>query len=300
MLDLLPKFLAEFDEPFYDYSAIPVMAVSRLASEDVKVVLSGDGGDEAFGGYHYYRAAAIMARVYQLPVAGRRMASAVMRRLGGRLRLMGLALERQSPIAAFTFARSIIKENTSIVQPSLQDETQSLRELYENRAKDFADGLSVAEVAMRLDIGFTLPDDYLQKIDIGTMAYSVEAREPLLDHSILEWAARLATGWKVRGRENKYLLRRLAYRHVPRELVDRPKQGFGLPMAAWLRGELSGWAREVLDDSQTMKALELNERAINELWEAHQNRRVNASSTLWGVIMLLTFYRTHMSPRPAS
>lgn len=292
LLSLMPAFLENYDEPFFDYSAFPVMAVSRLAARSVKVSLSGDGGDEAFGGYHYYRIARALAPFYAAPDWARVGLASGLKRLPGRGRLLGHALERPSGEAAFAFARSVIKDAHTILAPSLVADTLSLAELFGRRAEGFPPGTGAAEMAMRLDTAYTLPDDYLQKVDLGSMAFSLEARDPLLDHSIFEWAARLPLRWKLRGRTNKYLLRQLAYRHVPREILDRPKMGFGVPMARWLREGLRDWAEDLLSDTNSMHALELDPDAVRALWRQHQETPRNAHTTLWAVLVLMQFHQS--------
>jgi asparagine synthase (glutamine-hydrolysing) len=294
LISLLPLFLKEFDEPFFDHSAIAVMAVSRLARDHVKVVLSGDGGDEAFGGYHYYRAMAWFERAHKFPAIARSGVGALMKHFPGRIGMVGEALQRPTIARAFAFARSVIKSNGSILCASLVNDTNSFEEMLDTKAREFPKGLTASEVAMRLDISYTLPDDYLQKVDVASMAYSIEAREPLLDHSIMEWAARLSTSWKLRGLESKYLLKRLAYRNVPRKLLDKPKRGFGLPMNEWLRTDLRSWGRSLLCDSAAMEDLELDESQVMTLWNRHQARRVHAGGMIWSVLVLISFYRTHV------
>lgn len=146
---------------------------------------------------------------------------------------------------------------------------------------------------MRIDLAYTLPDDYLQKVDLSSMAFSLEVREPMLDHSIFEWSARLPLKYKVRGSVNKYLLRQLAFRHVPREIIDRPKRGFGVPMAAWLRGPLKQWADELLADASLVESLGLKHDRLRSLWTRHQDQRDEAHTTLWAVVVLLQFARTY-------
>lgn len=297
LLDLLPNFLMAFDEPFFDHSAIAVMAVSKLASAHVKVALSGDGGDEAFGGYHYYRAMALLERAYRVPRLLRWGGGEILRRFSGRLEMIGEAIRRPTIASSYAYARSVIKSNSSIMQSSLIGETQSFEKMLSDKAEGFVTGLSAAELAMRLDIAFTLPDDYLQKVDVASMAYSIEARDPLLDHSIMEWAARLSQDWKLRGGVNKYLLRRLTYRAVPQKLLDGPKRGFGLPMNDWLRGDLQQWGRTLLDDSTAMANLELDRATVLKLWARHQSRRAHVGGLLWSVLVLIAFYRTHVNGR---
>lgn len=292
LLALMPAFIEHYDEPFYDYSAFSVMAVSRLASRSVKVSLSGDGGDEAFGGYHYYRIAAGIGHAHRLPAPLRDAAGRMMQCFPGSWRLLGHALERPSTAAAFAFARSVIKDSGAILSPSLVADTTSLAKLFEQRAASFPASLRAAEQGMRLDTVFTLPDDYLQKVDVGSMAFSLEARDPLLDHSIFEWAARLPLRWKMRGDTNKYLLRQLAYRHLPREILDRPKMGFSVPIARWLREGLRSWGDDLLADDAAMRELELQPDAVRGLWREHQAGRRSAHTTLWAVLVLLQFHRS--------
>lgn len=292
LLALMPTYLAEYDEPFFDYSAFPVMAVSRLARRHVTVSLSGDGGDEAFGGYHYYRIAHSLDLVARLPRPLRRGLAALTGMLPGhKMRLLSGALQSGEQAETFAFMRSVIKDFKDVMSPDLVNGTQSLAALFGARRAAMPAQLSAAEAGMRLDLAFTLPDDYLQKVDVGSMAFSLEAREPLLDHPILEWAAALPLKWKVRGGVNKYLLRQLAYRYVPRAILDRPKMGFGVPMARWLRAELRPWAEALLEDGQAMQALGLEPAQVRALWRQHQEGTRQAHTCLWSILILLQFYR---------
>jgi asparagine synthase (glutamine-hydrolysing) len=292
LLALMPNYLEEYDEPFFDYSAFPVMAVSRMARRHVTVSLSGDGGDEAFGGYHYYRIMKNLAPAFGVPASLRKGMGAILRRLPKhQLRLLGSALQTEGPVAAFAFMRSIIKDSTSILSPELAGATRSMADLFEDFAARLPTGLHAAERAMRIDTNFTLPDDYLQKVDVGSMAFSLEARDPLLDHSIFEWAARLPLKWKMRGATNKYLLRKLAYRYVPREILDRPKMGFGVPMARWLRTSLKEWADALLKDGARCEAIGLDHREVALLWEAHLAGRREAHTSLWSILVMLQFHQ---------
>lgn len=293
LLDLMPTFIEQYDEPFFDYSAFPVMAVSRLACRSVTVSLSGDGGDEAFGGYHYYRIMKGMDRAHRLPASLRKLAGAALQCAPAqRLRWFGHVLKMDCAASAYAFMRGVIKDASHLMQPSLMAQTQSLAHLFEQRAAMLPDDLSYAEIGMRLDLAYTLPDDYLQKVDVGSMAFSLEARDPLLDHTIIEWAAKLPLSWKMRKGINKYLLRKLAYRHIPREILDRPKMGFGVPMAQWLRGGLRAWGESLLDDEQAFAAMEIDGSAVRSLWNAHQSNQLQAHTALWSVLVLLQFYRT--------
>lgn len=293
LLDLMPTFIKEYDEPFFDYSAFPVMAVSRLARRSVTVSLSGDGGDEAFGGYHYYRMMAGLQQAHRLPAALRKLAGSMLQHAPAqRMRWLGKVLAANGPAPAYAFMRGVIKDANNLMKPSLLEGTQPLSHLFAQRVSMLPDDLSYAEIGMRLDLAYTLPDDYLQKVDVGSMAFSLEARDPLLDHTIIEWAAKLPLEWKLRGGTNKYLLRKLAYRHVPREILDRPKMGFGVPMAQWLRGGLRAWGESLLSDDQAFEVLELDAQAVRSLWKAHQSNQLQAHTALWSVLVMLQFYRS--------
>jgi asparagine synthase (glutamine-hydrolysing) len=290
LLDLMPTFLSEYDEPFFDSSAFPTMAVSRLARRFVTVSLSGDGGDELFGGYHYYRIAQALDPFFRLP----RPVRAACAKLVGifpthRLRLLGAALKQESGAAAFAFSRSIAKDFGGVLGPEAMKATSSLRELFATAAARFPQGLSGAESAMRLDGLYTLPDEYLQKVDVASMAFSLEAREPMLDHRLVEWTMRLPLCLKLRGWVRKFLLRQLAYRYVPRKLLDRPKQGFGVPIDAWLRGSLRSWALERLNDKALFDDLPLDQAKTLELFALHESGARNVHPLLWAILVLIEF-----------
>lgn len=290
LLALMPDYLEQYDEPFFDYSAFPVMAVSRMARREVKVSLSGDGGDEAFGGYHYYRLVRDLAPAFGMPSGLRKAVAAILRRMPKhQLRLLGGALQANGPVGAFAFMRSIVKDAVEIQSPALRGSTLSMAELFEAYSAQLPSSLGVVERSMRIDSAFTLPDDYLQKVDVGSMAFSIEARDPLLDHSIFEWAARLPLKWKLRGGVNKYLLRKLAYRYVPRDILDRPKMGFGVPMARWLRTSLRDWADGLLHGDSDFDALGLDRANVHALWGEHLAGRREAHTCLWSVLVMLQF-----------
>lgn len=296
LAELMPTFVAQYDEPFFDYSAFPVMAVSRLARRSVTVSLSGDGGDEAFGGYHYYELMRRLGQIHRLPLALRSVLAATLQHLPGqRLRWLGHVIGADGPAPAYAFMRGVIKDASALMQADLLARTRPLAHLFAQRAENFPAGLQYAEIGMRLDLAYTLPDDYLQKVDVGSMAFSLEAREPLLDHKLIEWAGRLPVQWKMRGGTNKYLLKQLAYRYIPRAILDRPKMGFGVPMAQWLRGGLKAWAESLLADTASFEALELNRPAVLALWQAHQANRVQAHTALWSVLVVLQYYRSQFN-----
>ena len=162
------------------------------------------------------------------------------------------------------------------------------------KAKDsFRNPLSIFDQVMRLDTMYTLPDDYLQKVDVASMAYSLESREPLLDHTVVEWAMKLPHIWKFKHGTNKFLLRKLAYRYVPKALLDRSKMGFGVPIDKWLRGPLKEWADELIKDKPIIDSLLLDHAAIRGLWRLHLSGTRNVHPLLWSILMLINFQRKY-------
>jgi asparagine synthase (glutamine-hydrolysing) len=290
LLELLPTFASEYDEPFYDVSAFPTLALSRMARKHVTVSLSGDGGDELFGGYHYYPLVASIARLRALPARGT-LARGLAWLPSHRLRLLGGALAQPGDATAFAFMRGVAKDFEPVLSPELLARTDGLGVWFEREAARQPARLAAAERGMRLDCRFTLPDDYLVKVDVASMAFSLESREPLLDQDLVAWGLRLPLAWKLRGGRNKWLLRRLAARYVPAALLDRPKQGFVVPTDRWLRGPLREWARERCEEDALFAKVPLERAAVRRLFALHQSGARDVHPLLWSVVALLEFAR---------
>jgi asparagine synthase (glutamine-hydrolysing) len=290
LLELMPKFLQNYDEPFFDSAAFPTMAVSRLARQHVTVSITGDGGDELFGGYHYYQIARIMEQFFSLPDWMRSITAATVGVIPKHnFKLLSAALKEKNSARAFAFSRSIAKDFQNIVSTNILQRTKSLKDLFEQQAAGFPNGLHASEEGMRLDMLYTLNDDYLQKTDVASMAFSLESRSPILSREIIEWSSKLPINWKLKGGVSKYLLRQLSYRYVPRSIMDRPKRGFGVPIDSWLRNDLSVWAEEKINDSQSFQGLPLNQQSVQELFQLHKSGVRNVHPLLWAVLMLLEF-----------
>ncbi len=294
LIQLLPTFQEEYDEPFFDSSAFPVMAVSRLARQHVTVSLSGDGGDELFGGYHYYQIAQKLNHFFNLPSQVRLgIASLVGMLPQHKLKLLAGALRQTDRTAAFAFSRSIAKDFNEVLHPLLLNRTQSINALFSSASEVFPKGLHPSEQGMRLDAFYTLSDDYLQKVDVASMAFSLESRDPLLDQDLVEWAMKLPIQWKLRRGMNKYLLRQLAYRYVPKKILDRPKQGFSVPIDSWLRGPLKFWAEERLHDKTLFGKVPLDQTAVLAIWKMHSTGKRNVHPLLWSILMFLNFVKQY-------
>jgi asparagine synthase (glutamine-hydrolysing) len=288
LLELLPAYLDAFDEPLADNSAFATMAVSRLARRHVTVALTGDAGDELFGGYPQYQMMCRLETFQRWPAGRRKLLRRALQRLPlHRSRQLAGALARPDAIALFAYIRNLSKYFPPILSVDALSSTFSAEDWFEQTAASFAMDLHGAEIGSRLDIAHTLADCYLQKVDVATMAYSLEGRCPFTDYRVAEWAMRLPLHFKIRNGQTKYILKRLLCRYLPSGLVYKPKMGFSVPVAEWLRGPLKQWALELLHDRTTMDVLPLDQRAVLNLFDLHNRRRHDASPLLWSVLMLL-------------
>lgn len=294
LLQLLPLYVEEFDEPFADSSAFPTMAVSRLARSQVTVALTGDAADELFGGYHYYPVADLLTRITRWPGPVRSALRSAAGTIGShRGSLLAGALRLNGKVDAFSYMRSLSKDFAPLLSASLLQQTDSSQDRYEEFAAGFAMDLTSAEVGMRLDMGFMLPNGYLQKVDLATMAFSLEARCPYTDYRLVEWCMRLPVSYKLRGWDGKYLLKKALCRYLPPEQVYRKKRGFGVPMAQWLRGPLRSWAQHLLHDESVLSRLPLERDLLTRLFDLHISGSREAHPLLWAVLMLLCFVAKH-------
>jgi asparagine synthase (glutamine-hydrolysing) len=298
LLDLLPTYIQQYDEPFADSSAFPSMAVTRLARRHVTVALSGDGADELFGGYHYYPLIDQLA-----PLLRRRARTKLL--VGGlfgalpwhRAKLFAGALRCQDSVALFQFLRSVGKDYPPLVTPEILESTANSESWFAQASSAFAMDLSASETAMRLDTSITLPDLFLQKVDVASMAFSLEARCPMTDYRLVEWAMRLPLQFKLRNGETKYLLKKVLRKYLPADCVYRPKMGFSVPLAEWLRGPLRNWAQEIVQDDTLMSRLPLDRSRVRELFRQQAAGERESHPLLWSVLMLLCFVQTHGARR---
>ena len=298
--------LAEvWDEPFADSSQIPTRLVSRLAAEHVTVVLSGDGGDELFGGYRrYFRARRVWSWLRWLPVPVRRAARAVLRGLSpaawdvllaptGSLLSHRLGTSRPSETVRKLadllgvrderdFYRHVVshwKRPSELVLRAHEPATILAADQRPLGLRDFTERM------MALDTLSYLPGDILCKVDRASMAHGLEVRVPFCDHRVVELAWRLPAALRIGRAPGKRALRACLARHVPRGLFERPKQGFGVPIGEWLRGPLRGWAEELLAEARLTEA-GLFPAPILRLWSDHLAGRVHGEHNLWDVLML--------------
>lgn len=302
---VIPRLPAMYDEPFADSSQIPTFLVAQLARRHVTVALSGDGGDELFGGYQrYFRGARAWDRARGVPRPLRALAARGLRALSPRTwdvllkpampllrkRLRdGTAGDNVHKLAAVLAARDAWEFYLRAV--SVWDRPEALvRGAREPPAlaTDHAARPGIDDTALRmmyLDLLTYLPDDILVKVDRASMACSLEARVPLLDHRVVAFAWSLPRAMRVRGGEGKPLLRAVLARHVPRAMFERPKQGFGVPVGAWLRGPLRPWAEALLDAERLRREGFLDPAPVRARWAEHLSGRRNWTAQLWAVLM---------------
>jgi asparagine synthase (glutamine-hydrolysing) len=298
LIDLLAR---TYDEPYADSSALPTYRVCQLARRHVTVALSGDGGDESFAGYRRYRLHAMEERLRSaLPLSVRRSAFGLLGRMYPkadwaprvfRAKTTLQALARTSADAYF--------HSVSVLRDDMR------RQLYSNAFKARLGGYSAAEVLRRharsagtddalalvqyLDLKTYLVGDINTKVDRASMAHSLEVREPLMDHPLVEWLASLPSSLKVRGQEEKYLLKKTMAPYLPREIMYRPKMGFSVPLAQWFRGPLKQRVRDAILGPELAETSFFDGRYLRHLVDAHQSGIRDYSAPLWSLLMFHAF-----------
>lgn len=300
---VVPTLPALYDEPFADSSQIPTALVCRLARDKVKVCLTGDGGDELFGGYPRYEVGRrIWRSLRPVPVAMRRAAAralgalspdkwdAILRRFPpgslGPHRVTGERLHKLARVLPVASPRDLYRDMVSYWP---RPETVVLGG--EDPGHRFSDGRfspegdSFLAWMMYMDLVTYLPDDILVKVDRASMAVGLELRAPFVDHEVVEFAWRVPLDLKLRAGRGKWLSRRLLDRYVPRELVERPKMGFGVPLSRWLRGPLREWAGDLLAPDRLRNQGFFDPEVITRRWLDHQAGEADGQHALWGVLM---------------
>ncbi len=296
-LDVIPRLSTIYDEPFADSSQIPTFLVSELARRRVTVSLSGDGGDEIFGGYARFagaetlwksvgwiprplrQTAALAARA--MPALARSQRGSLLRKIYWGAQVVGA----RSFHDAYRQLLSSWKAPEQVVLQAHDGPGTSLRRAVGNRYREM----------MLIDSIDFLPDDILAKVDRATMAVSLESRAPFLDHRIAEFAYRLPMPLIHQQGHGKWILRKVLERYVPTALFDRPKMGFGVPLADWLRGPLRGWADDLLAESRVRREGYWNAPAVTAAWNAHLAGRVDSSSRLWPILMFQSWRQRQQS-----
>jgi asparagine synthase (glutamine-hydrolysing) len=305
LLGIAPNLAWHYGEPYADSSAIPTYELARLASDHITVALNGDGGDETFAGYRRYRAQWAKHSYDQLPKAFRETVGGGFKLLPAATRSRGLLYDferffgksdelRQTQYASWF---GFFGDRRADLNPAFAEATD--REALAELEDAFSSGGSLhpVDAAMRADVSLYLPDDLLVKVDIATMAHGLEARSPLLDHTLMEFVARLPVEFKLNFFQGKTLLRRVAKGLIPDDILRRKKTGFGVPLDQWFRGEFGNSAREILLASNAHVQEYVDAVTIKRLFDEHCELRAAHGHRLWALYMLEQ-WKTVCSVRP--
>jgi asparagine synthase (glutamine-hydrolysing) len=306
-----------YDEPFSDSSQIPTFLVSRMARQHVTVALSGDGGDELFGGYdRYFRMSKIWRYVRKLPPDVRNAIALAIQalprdtwnrlyapfartlplhlrsvQLGNKAYKLAEILECKDPEEIYYgHLLSHWKDPAEVVVSASEPDTVLTDRRECNGIPD------IEQYMMYVDTVSYLPDDILVKVDRAAMGVSLETRVPFLDHRVVEFAWRLPLSMRIRNGQGKWILREVLNKHVPKALIDRPKMGFGVPIDSWLRGPLRDWADALLNEGRLRREGFFNPEPIRQKWSQHLGGQRNWQYHLWNVLMFQAWMEQERVP----
>ncbi len=315
--NVIPRLPTLYDEPFSDASQIPTFLVSQLAKQKVTVSLSGDGGDELFAGYGRYAVGhRVWEKVRRFPAWSRGIVAHILKSVSpgnwnrlaapfGSLLPSGIKLENLghnvhtfsgflqagTPKEIYRILMSHYQDPASLVKNSMEPATRHSNGWNTDSVPHFMERM------MLLDTVTYLPDDILTKVDRASMGVSLEARVPLLDHRVVETAWRMPLHLKVRDGQSKWLLRQVLYQYVPKQLIERPKRGFGVPVGAWLRGPLREWAEDLLHADRLNAEGFFNPEPIHNIWAQHLANKGDWQYLLWDVLMFQAWLSEQRQPK---
>ena len=307
-LDVIPFLPDIYDEPFADSSQIPTYLVSRLAKQKVTVALSGDAGDELFGGYNrYFLTNQLFSKMNKIPIFLRRLITSS---------ILGVSQDNWDKILGRILSKRFVNVGFKLHKGANVLSSKSIRELHfklvsqiespENwliNSKEYStflnddvehfSSLDPIEQMMAYDLVTYLPTDILTKVDRAAMAASLETRVPFLDTSVIEFSASLPLEYKIRDGVTKWVLREVLYKYVPKDLIERPKMGFGVPLGEWLRGPLRDWAESLLDAKRLRDEGFFNVSLLRQKWHEHLSGKYNWQHQLWNVLMFQAWLETN-------
>lgn len=313
-LDVIPKIPRIWDQPFSDASQIPTHLVSMMTRKHVTVALSGDGGDELFAGYNrHFKGCALWDKIGPVPEGIRKFIASGLKKVPTsewdeffeviepilprklRMRLPGQKLHKLADVMTSESAREYYLRLTS----NWFDPQRMVINGWEQKgpfqtADNQPQTSCLTEWMQFMDAATYLPDDIMTKVDRAAMAVSLETRAPFLDHEIVEFSQRLPISLKISRGKGKKILRDILYRYVPKNLIERPKMGFGVPIDSWLRGPLKDWAEDLLDPVRMMNEGYLQPDIIRKTWQDHLSGKIDAQYKIWNILMFQSWLRYWM------
>lgn len=306
-ISILPQLTWHYNEPFADPSAIPTYYVSQIARRHVTVALNGDGGDESFLGYGRYKQCLQTEWIGRLPRPLRRLASGLAQSIPSqmdRYRVLRVARRwlsyvsekdsrRYAPSIAYFYEHDKVAGYDRHLRPFLGDSSLDLLERFFRQSSSYVGGAAWA------DIHTYLPDDLLVKVDIASMAHGLEARSPLLDHVLMEWAARIPASQKIAGGETKAILKSAMEPFLPKEILYRPKMGFGVPIDQWLKGELKEFAYDTLLSAKASQRGLVSPDYTKTMLDEHCSGLRFHHTRLWALLMLELWFQMWIDPAEA-
>lgn len=308
--NMIPNLAKIYDEPFADSSQIPTFFVSQMARKKLKVALSGDAGDEIFGGYSRYQLVPQAWKYLKyFPKTMRKIIGQGMMRpsmdfydqmtrilpkpyqlshLGQKIYKLGQRLAKLEQVDDLYF--SMLTQSIDPIS-LLSKEHQFRAGFFQKRNDHHFD--NIVDYMMYTDSIYYLPDDILTKVDRASMAVSLETRVPFLDPRVIELAWRLPQEMKIRQGQGKWILRQILQEYLPLELIERPKMGFGIPLSSWLRGDLKSWVESLIDPQKLSEQGLLNTVKVQKMWQEHVSLERDWSSSLWNICMFQAWYEEH-------
>lgn len=303
-LDLIPNLCDVYDQPFADSSQLPTFLVSKMAREKVTVCLSGDGGDELFAGYDRYLWGNKALKWHkQFSPPSRYLMSGMLRslspgtwdtiakllffipafrskRMGEKIYKLAKVLKAVNRFGLYKSLSSVWNDPDEIMLKSSEPLTALTDEDNWLAHNDFI------KQAQYVDQSLYLPDDILHKVDRASMANSLEVRVPLLDHNVVEASWKFTDSMNIVRKKGKFPLRQMLSKHIPEELFNRPKMGFGVPISEWLRGPLNSWANDLISEERLKKQNIFDPKAVAKVWKTHESGRENSPEMIWGFLIL--------------
>ena len=301
-VEVIPSLVRHFGEPFADSSALPTWYLSEMTRRHVTVALNGDGGDELFAGYEWYRTGAMLCRLKQyvptllaqslFRLVGNRPHGSALRKISRITELLG-----KTPAALFADLRSEIAPETrrALYRDEFSRRLERRAEQYIEEEFENAESTDLLDRMLATDILTYLPEELLVKVDRMSMAHSLEGRSPLLDHKLMEFVARLPSSYKLRNGEMKFILKDTARDLVPEGFFDRPKMGFSVPLKKWFRGDLAGFARERIMGGPLKDLALFDMSAVEQILQRHGDASQDSSPLIWRLLMLSEWFTIYGS-----